>query len=243
MNQGILVDESEEFQDYRRTVAAKRSTRDKARIRAETNTLKLAEGGKPVALHGLAMFQDRACNVPDSFIVGLGMTLSCNRIGADAFIAADPSQPGERTLLAAVLKGGVIVSKEFLMNNGKGASIKYKRALASRRNVWISERFKDTHAAAAKIITDTNEANSAHIFLLAITDRIQQHATLITHISNKHNTHTRDTNTLTGDAGEVEYVGHRGRVHRKKNCRRAEERQALVYARPGDEEGTGSEGR
>ena len=79
-----------------------------------------------------------------------------------------------------MLKGGVIVSKEFLMNNGKGASIKYKRALASRRNVWISERFKDTHAAAAKIITDTNEANSAHIFLLAITDRIQQHTTLIT---------------------------------------------------------------
>ena len=39
VNQGILVDESEEFQDYRRTVAAKRSTRDKARIRGETNTL------------------------------------------------------------------------------------------------------------------------------------------------------------------------------------------------------------
>ena len=163
-----MVDDDDDFQEYKRTVHANRKARDKARIRHEDNTMKLAEGGKPVALDGLKLFQDSACDkIPDSVIQCRGLKVSGDRIGADAFLVNDTRKPGDRTLWVAVLKGGVILSRDFVMK-GMGASIKYKAALKSRRNVWVSTEFKEKHAAIVKIITDTNEADST-------TGRIKQH--------------------------------------------------------------------
>ena len=248
-----MTDDTEEFQNYRNTVHEKRRKRDKARIRHETKVLRLAGGGKPVPLRGLSVFRDRACDVPADCFTRLGITASETRIGATAFLTEKPSQPGDRTLLAAVLKGGVVVSKEFLLNDGKGASIKYKSALTSRRNVWLSAKFKETQPAAAKIIIDTNEATQ--FLSLATASRRQQH----THSRNTHshtrgtrkkrtthtkyNTDTCDTSNMPGDAWEVEDAWVRGRVHGEEKSRRGGEGQAFPHSWHCDDEGAKNKGR
>ena len=108
----------------------------------------------------------------------MGLKVSEDRIGADAFLVNDASKPGDRTLWAAVLNGGVILSKD-LVRTGMGPSRKYNRALKSRRNVWASTDFMEKNAVIAKIISALRKADST-------TGRMKQHIKYIQYTDTNH---------------------------------------------------------
>ena len=76
------------------------------------------------------------------------------RVDADVYLVANVTKPGKRIQLAAGLKGGCLVSANLK------DSIVYKTALQSRRQLWISAKFRDDFPAATKILTTLVSRNS-----------------------------------------------------------------------------------
>ena len=70
---------------------------------------------------------------------------------AQVFVVADIADVGNRVKLAATLLGGYVVIPVTL-THGQGPGIKYHSSLASRRKVWLSDRFVAKHTAIASII-------------------------------------------------------------------------------------------
>ena len=75
-----------------------------------------------------------------------------HRFDADIFVVDKPTDPGVRTLWAAVLRGGRITVPSFLVEQQRGASIKYYPALKSKRQLWISGEFAAQHDVLTRVI-------------------------------------------------------------------------------------------
>ena len=78
------------------------------------------------------------------------------REDADAFIAADPNETGQRVLWHAVCRGAVVMTPKF-PETGGGPVIKYKCASAVSRKIFMTTKFQEKHGEIKKII----EASSA----------------------------------------------------------------------------------
>eukprot|EP00959_Pyramimonas_sp_CCMP1952_P260994 5457024-Pyramimonas_sp.AAC.1 len=72
---------------------------------------------------------------------------------AGVFIVTDPARPGDRIELAAVLKGGYVMSARLLLESN-GPGIKYADTLHTRRKVWITPDFEERHKAFASILRE-----------------------------------------------------------------------------------------
>ena len=142
--------ETPEFVEFKEEYKVKRAKQDKKRIREEELRVVKGKGFVKVELQGLKLHQSED-HIKQEQMEKLGLEKS-TRIDADIFVNEDPTKPGDRTLWAAVLRGGRIATPQFLLNEQRGGSIKYKPALESRRKLWISDGFAARHDVIAQII-------------------------------------------------------------------------------------------
>ena len=72
-------------------------------------------------------------------------------MSADLFVPADWRNPGQRDAWYAQLSGGRLTCVELIIT-GKGPSIRYSNATATRRIVWLFPTFLAAHPALARIL-------------------------------------------------------------------------------------------
>jgi hypothetical protein len=71
---------------------------------------------------------------------------------AGVFLLNDPSKPGQRCLWNAMLGGGVLMSPSFFAT-GTGPLITYKKAMSTKRVVFITDQFTVDHPRLLAIMT------------------------------------------------------------------------------------------
>jgi hypothetical protein len=92
----------------------------------------------------------------------LGLRRVTDRTQADVFLEESMSQVGQRTAWCALMRGGLVVSNEFIISEGaKGAAIAYKAVLRSTKSVFCTQEFQDKHPVVYNIlqVTSTQRGN------------------------------------------------------------------------------------
>ena len=74
------------------------------------------------------------------------------RAEASVFIVGDPVNPGKRIMWNVALHGGHLLSPAFL-TSPNGPMLRYKRALETKRYVWLSPLFLERQTRLAAILT------------------------------------------------------------------------------------------
>jgi hypothetical protein len=80
-----------------------------------------------------------------------GLIITENRLEANVFVAEDVLVPGMRNKWCAALHGAMVISLRRLLQQ-TGPFIKYKRALKTQQEVWLSPTFRQAHPDIAGII-------------------------------------------------------------------------------------------
>ena len=74
-----------------------------------------------------------------------------DRLDAQAWVVEDPSAPGQRIQWMAAIRGGHVVSSEYVVS-GVGPFVTFKRATITRRWLWVSAEFAIAHPILAAIV-------------------------------------------------------------------------------------------
>lgn len=74
-----------------------------------------------------------------------------DRIDAQAWVVDNPTAPGQRIEWLAAIRGGHVVSPEYVLS-GAGPFLTFKRATTTRRWVWVSSEFAAAHPILAAIV-------------------------------------------------------------------------------------------
>ena len=90
------------------------------------------------------------------------MTRVLDRTTAEIFIVQNVHQPGQRIAWCSILSGSTLCTSEFLRSSGHaGIAVSYRRAVATRRQIWCSPDFIAKHASVYEILRlKSREANS-----------------------------------------------------------------------------------
>ena len=75
-----------------------------------------------------------------------------DRTSANARVVKDTSAPGRRALWCSMLGGGVLCDLACFLHKKEGSSTAYKRAVAVKRRVWVSDGFQTSHPELSRII-------------------------------------------------------------------------------------------
>lgn len=95
-----------------------------------------------------------SCDNPAQMVALRGCTLVRNRHEAQVFVVNRPATLSPCTEWTVVLNGGLVIDLAFL-RNGAGSAIAYHAAVAVKRAVWCSSRFKHQHAAEYAILANS----------------------------------------------------------------------------------------
>ena len=68
------------------------------------------------------------------------------------FVVKDIAAPGQRNMWCCMLSGGIICDLACCTHGKSGSAIGYKSAMATRRNVWLSQGFRTKHMELSQII-------------------------------------------------------------------------------------------
>jgi len=74
-----------------------------------------------------------------------------DRLDAQAWVVDDPTAPGQRIQWLAAIRGGSVVSPEYILS-GVGPFVTFKRATFTRRWLWLSAEFAIAHPILAAIV-------------------------------------------------------------------------------------------
>jgi len=85
-------------------------------------------------------------------MASLNMIRAADRYDANVFVVADASEPGERVLWHAVLRGAMVIDAAVILG-GTGVIMNYKSAVRQARSLWISPEFLNSHSEVGAIIT------------------------------------------------------------------------------------------
>ena len=86
-----------------------------------------------------------------------------DRMLADVFVLDEPAKPGQRIIWCAMLGGRTLCTVDFVRTNGeRGTAITYKKAVASRRQVWVSDNFKRSHVECFAILASMVKLKGSH---------------------------------------------------------------------------------
>jgi hypothetical protein len=80
-----------------------------------------------------------------------GLVITEDRLEADVFVVEDVLVPGMRNKWCAALHGAMVISLRRLLQQ-TGPFLKYKRALRTQQEVWLSPAFRQAHPDIAGII-------------------------------------------------------------------------------------------
>ena len=87
-----------------------------------------------------------------------------SRVGADVLLVANPTEPGERVLWAAIFRGGHVTAPAVFLK-GHGPAITYAAMFSKRRHIYFTAKFKEKHAVlysiADAIITEKRPGQPA----------------------------------------------------------------------------------
>ena len=132
----------------------KRNKTDRTRIAKELRNARAREKCGSISIASLAgkgVYVEKGITIDDESITQYGMVKREHRFKSQVFVVDDPAHVGDRTLWAAVLVGGVLMTQE-VFRRGRGAIVKYASALATRRVIWASDAFKEKHAGIWAIV-------------------------------------------------------------------------------------------
>ena len=139
------------------TATAADEERMRAYLRAHGRTVALRKKPAPLCLSNKRVYIDRktVASLPgtrlDDRLAELQATAEPVRERADTFVLQDLTAPGQRVLWNVMLAGGTLVSLPYLLT-GTGPVLSYKRAVSTRRSVWISEAFHLAHPTLVNIM-------------------------------------------------------------------------------------------
>ena len=100
---------------------------------------------------------DLACGSldnPAQMVALRGCTLVQNRHAAQVFVVNQPATLRSCTEWSVLLNGGLVIDLAWL-RNGKGSAIAYQSAVAIKRGVWCSTRFKNQHANEYAVLANS----------------------------------------------------------------------------------------
>ncbi len=91
------------------------------------------------------------------------LVIVADRLLADIIVVEDIACVGQRAKLCLAMGGGVAANVEYIERSFQGGNaIAYKRALATRRLVWVSDAFQEAHPNFSEIVkTKATQAGSA----------------------------------------------------------------------------------
>ena len=89
-----------------------------------------------------------------------------SRVAADVLLVANPTEPGERVLWAAIFRGGHVTAPAVFLK-GHGPAITYAAMFYERRHIYFTDKFKEKHAVlysiAHAIITEKRPARQLRL--------------------------------------------------------------------------------
>jgi len=101
-------------------------------------------------LMGLSAWVDSDCG-PDhtlaemrSTLLTHGLSIAYDRLHACVIVVRDPTKPGERNQLAAMLRAGWLVSASQVIRS-QGSFLKYRYGFKAARDLYISDEFTTRH--------------------------------------------------------------------------------------------------
>ena len=144
-----LLEQCEDYKSHQEECDRKRELEQRAKNEKSAGGRRLT----PEELKGQCVFVDADVK-DDSLIVALqdrGLVHVSTRKAASLFIVRSPAEASRRILLRAVLVGGYVATASAILQ-GRGTALQYKPALAMKRNIWISQSFRDRFIAETEIL-------------------------------------------------------------------------------------------
>lgn len=136
---------------------AKRQKTDAVATRERFRRKMLQHGGRVLPddwLHGKRAHIGETVVMDEGVLLAKGMVMSIDVTDSDCFIVSDPTPkklPVE-TRWAACLLGGYVVVPQVLTGSPGGAAVKFKAALLTKRDIWISPAFAAKHTDINTVI-------------------------------------------------------------------------------------------
>ena len=105
------------------------------------------------ALRGKKVYIEDNLNTVDlrHIMAKVGLIRVLERIRGEVFVVANPCRASSRILWVAILCGGYVATADAICGK-PGVTIKYKPALAKKRQLWISQKFWRNHPTVAQIV-------------------------------------------------------------------------------------------
>ena len=136
-----------------------RGKQDQRHLQDVERRQRRAHGGvpKPLAdIVNMPTFIDKSLEEKDrarvqDWLSKNGVPQVPNRIDAKMFVILNPAAAGERINWVAKICGGYIVNVDILLT-GVGIGFAFKAAATTRRQVWISEKFRQKNEGVALCI-------------------------------------------------------------------------------------------
>lgn len=106
----------------------------------------------------LTIYVEHGCDVGNvgafnRLLRAQGIRKVFDRLQANLFLVDDINNPGQRNRWCAILSGGILCTLKWLQSGSKsGASIAFKSALASHRQIWASPAFVTAHPEVHRIL-------------------------------------------------------------------------------------------
>ena len=118
--------------------------------------------------HGLPIVAGKKVfceNTPDgswrATLRSKSMTVTTDAATADIFVVSNPNSPSKKIIWHAILSGGSICNWKYIASTGhSGVGVTYKSALASKRQIWCSESFKELHKSTYHILLSKVQGTS-----------------------------------------------------------------------------------
>ncbi len=155
-----------------RAAQKKRCQREREYARRDAKILQLTVQRGAINLDNMCVHL--ASTFPDATLTKLknvvrqhNMQIVPERSQASILVVPDLAKPGLRTTLIALLLGKHIATDTFMLNHGENSpSIKYRAAIHSRRQIWMSPSFIREHIVHANIISDASRCRESRWTIL-----------------------------------------------------------------------------
>ena len=109
-----------------------------------------------------------------------GWRTVADRTMANVFVVRTPADPGQRTGWVVALRGGVVTTSEYLLNDGQlGAAIAFKQATKNRKWVYLDDSFMTAHPTVSQLLIVCGTQRESKWIFLQSRDEVQRiHANL-----------------------------------------------------------------
>ena len=98
-------------------------------------------------LKGQSIWVDAACwsDQLSRALARADLHVVSSRVEADVLLVANPTEPGERVLWAAIFRGGHVTAPAVFLK-GHGPAITYAAMFSKKKSIYVTAKFKEKHA-------------------------------------------------------------------------------------------------